>query len=116
MKIQQLHHPSLTIKTLEHTEMAFFLGQLTQRIYGTEVSFDSPILIETELDLLNPQHQQINVDHIIEQAIAEDEDFAFLFQEEPELIFSVSVQHKIDDPKHLEGIKLTYPHNLKIEH
>ena len=95
--------------------MAFFLGQLTQRIFGTEVSFDSPILIETELDLLNPQLPQVNVDHLIGQALEEDEDFGFLFQEEPELIFSVSVQHKIDDPKLLEEVKLISPHNLKIE-
>ncbi len=94
--------------------MAFFLGQLTQRIFGTELSFDSPILIETDLDLLNPQLPQINVDHMIGQALEEDEDFSFLFQEEPEIIFSVSVQYKIEDLKHLEGIKLTSPHNLHI--
>lgn len=94
--------------------MAFFLGQLTQRIFGTELSCDYPILIETDLDLLNPQLPQINVDHMIGQALEEDEDFSFLFQEEPEIIFSVSVQYKIEDPKHLEGIKLTSPHNLTI--
>ncbi len=94
--------------------MSFFIGQLSQRLTGTEISFYSPILIETDIELLSRHCPPIDMDYLINQAIADDSDYDFLRNEDSEVIFSVSIQHKVENPLHLEGINLTYPHKLSI--
>jgi hypothetical protein len=96
----------------------YFVGTLTQRIFGTGVNFFSTVLIESEHDLLD---QSQNAENLVNAAVYEqDEDGEYtsslnwLIDNEPEIIFSISVQDEITDPTELIGIRKTCIYTLTV--